>query len=167
MNERRLVTLVALVGALVAANIATTIYFGMSTRASSNTPNSGSVALSDVSEKEAAGLVREIVDLYNAGKSQELYLKFDNLVRVQISEQKMSDEMAKLHSIAGKVEDYAYLKSEAGRDGDVPVTAMMYRARLSGGAFSMGTIKVMVIKKDGQLALVGFFINAQSASSGQ
>lgn len=163
MNERRVVTLLVVVAALVLGNIGATVYFGIAKPVSTDSANSGSAASREVSEKDAASLVRNVVSLYNEDRIHELYLKFDDLARVQFSEQKMSEEMAKVRAIAGKVEEYAFLNSEAaGKQGDRPVITLTYKARLSGASFTSGTLRVTIMKKEGQLALLGFFVNAQS-----
>jgi hypothetical protein len=163
VNDRRVVTLLVVVAVLVLGNIGATVYFGISKPASTDSANSGSAASREVSEKEAASLVRNVVSLYNENKIHELYLTFDDLARIQISEQKMAEEMAKVRALAGKVDDYAFLNSEvAGKQGDRPVITLIYKARLSGATFTSGTLRVSVMKKEGQLALLGFFVNAQS-----
>jgi hypothetical protein len=163
VNERRVVTLLAVVSVLVLGNLAATIYFGVS-KPSTDAPSSTALASREMSEKDVASLVRNVVSLYNENRIHDLYLAFDDLARVQFTEQKLSEEIAKVRALAGNIDDYAFLSSEvAGKQGDKSVITLTYKARLSGTSFTFGTLRVTVMKKDGKPALLGFFVNAQSA----
>jgi len=164
VNERRLVTLLAVIAVLLVGNIGTTIYFGIAKPVTTDSSKSDSAASREISEKDAGSLVRKVVSLYNDNKIHDLYLTFDELARVQFTEQKLSEEMAKVRALAGQIDEYAFLKSEVvGKQNDRSVIKLTYQARLSGTGFKSGTLSVAVMKKEGQLALLGFFVNAQTS----
>jgi hypothetical protein len=166
VSDRRFIPLFWILIVVTVLNFGATIYFGLQKPVVPNTASTGAIASGDVTDKEAASLVREVVDLYNENKLKELYIKFDNLARVQITEESSNNEFSKLKTLMGKIEDYAYVNSEnAGKEGDRPVVSLNYKVRLSGASFTTGTLKVTVIKKDSQLGLLGFFINAKSATN--
>jgi hypothetical protein len=166
VNDRRLLWIVIFVLVLTISNLGATIYFGISRSAQGGVSNPGTDASAEVSEKDAAGLVREIVDLYNENKIHELYLRFDELARVQFTEKKLTDDLFKLNKMTGKVDEFAYVNSEyAGREAGRSYIALNYKARLTGGPFTAGSIRVTVMKKDGRVVLLGFFVNANSSSA--
>jgi hypothetical protein len=164
MSDRRSAWLQYSILVLVALNLGFTVYFNMAkTPAASVLQNGTSDVENQVTEKEALEFARSLVDLYNENKTHEIYLKFDDLARIQLTEQKLTDELAKLHALVGRVDELAYVNGEvAGKDAVRTYLALNFRARISGAAFATGTVKLTVARKDGRLALYGFFINGQT-----
>lgn len=163
MNDRRLGWILGLVLVLTVANLGATLYFGLIRSKQSLPSSTAEDASSQVSEKEANEIARALIDVYNTGNTHELYLKFDQLARIQFSEQKMTEEMSKLNSMVGKVQDFAYVNSVvAGKEGGRTFITLNYKARLSGGAFDKGTIRITVSRKDGTLGVFGFYVNGES-----
>ncbi|MDO8388773.1 MAG: hypothetical protein Q7T13_20540 [Polaromonas sp.] len=165
MSDRRLFWLlyaVLLVGAL---NLAVTLYFHSGKKPSeASLPGGASDVTHQVTDKEATELAQSVVDLYNDNKIHELYLKFDDLAKLQFSEQKLSDELTKLRAVVGRVDQFAYANTElAGKDAGRTYLTLHFKARVSGAAFTSGTVKLTVSRKDGRLALYGFFLGGQSS----
>ena len=116
-----------------------------------------------VTEKEALEFARSVVDLYNENKAHEIYLKFDDLARIQFTEKKLTDDLTKLGTLVGHVDEFAYVNTEiSGKDSGRTYLALNFRARLSGATSSTGAIKLTVARKEGRLSLFGFFITGQT-----
>jgi hypothetical protein len=146
---------------LVGLNLGLTIYFQMAKRqpVADITANADSAA-TQISDKVAMALARSVVDLYNANDTHGLYLKFDDLARLQFTEQSLGEKLVKLQGMMGHVQDFAYSNAEvAGRSGGKTYLTLNYKARLSGAGFKSGVLKLTVVIKDGQPSLFGFFIN--------
>ncbi|WP_445145564.1 hypothetical protein [Dyella sp. Tek66A03] len=164
MTDRRVMNLLYALLVLVAFNLGLTIYF----QATKPQPvadlsaNPGGAA-AQISDKEAMALAHSVVDLYNANDTHGLYLKFDDLARLQLTEQSLGEKLAKLQSMIGRVQDFAYSNAEvAGKSGGRTFLTLNYKARLTGGTFSSGAIRLTVAMKDGHASLFGFFINGQA-----
>jgi len=164
VNDRRVLGLLYALVTLSVLNFGTTLYFQFARPSGGSSAESASSEPSiQVAEKEAIEFARGIVDLYNDNKFHELYLRFEDLARVQFSEQKLTEDLAKLHAVVGKIEQFAYSNTEvAGKDSGRTYLALNYKARLSGGAWNPGTIRITVSRKDGRLGLYGFNVGTQT-----
>lgn len=163
MSDRRSAWLQYSILVLVVLNLGLTLYFHVARTSAVSSPQDSMNEAHQITEKEALAFARSVVDLYNDDKTHELYLKFDDLARMQLAEQKLTDEVAKLRTLVGRVDEFAYVNTEvAGKDGARTYLAMNFKARISGAAFNSGTIRLTVARKDGRLSLYGFFINGQT-----
>ena len=164
MNDRQSAWLQYSILVLVVLNLGFTVYFNTAkTSGVSLLQNGMNDQANQVTEKEALEFARTVVDLYNENKTHELYLKFDDLARIQFTEQKLTDELAKLNTLVGRVDEFAYVNAEiTGKDAARTYLALNFRARISGATFTAGTVKLTVARKNGRLSLYGFFINGQS-----
>lgn len=146
---------------LVALNLGLTIYFqAAKSQPAADLSASAGGAVAQISDQEAMALGHSVVDLYNANDAHGLYLKFDDLARLQFTEQGLGEKISKLQSMIGRVQDFAYSNAEvAGKSGGRTYLTLNYRARLTGGTFNSGAIKLTVAMKDGKPSLFGFFIN--------
>lgn len=165
MNDRQSTWLQYGILILVVLNLGATVYFNTAKTPGVSAQQSGTTDPENkVTEKEAMEFARGIVDLYNDNKTHEMYLKFDDLARIQLTEQKLVDELAKLHSLVGRVDDIAYVNTEvAGKDAVRTYLVLNFKARISGASFHAGTVKLTVARKDGRLSLYGFFVNGQTS----
>ena len=161
MTDRRVTNLLYALLVLVAVNLGLTIYFQVAKPqpVADQSANAGG-AVAQISDQEAMALGHSVIDLYNANDTHGLYLKFDELARVQFTEQGLGEKLSKLQSMLGRVQDFAYSNAEvAGKSGGKTYLTLNYKARMTGGTFNAGAIKLTVAMKDGKPSLFGFFIN--------
>lgn len=171
MTDRRIVTLLYVLVALVVVNLGATFYFQLEKpRATSEVP-AGSDASAPVSDDNAAPLAKTVVDLYNTEDTHGLYMTFDEPARAQFTEQSLIDKLAQIHRTTGRVEDYTFTNTEvAGKDASGTYMYLNYNVHLAGGTFSRGTMRLTVMMKGGEPRLYGFFITGlpeQTARSGE
>jgi hypothetical protein len=162
MTDRRVLNLLYVVLILVVVNLGATFYFQMArTTASAATSEGSNQAL--ISSKEATDYARTVVDLYNANDVHGLYLKFDDMARLKITEGDLREKLSKLQSMLGHVQDIAYSNATvAGKEGDLTYLVLNYKARLAGGTFNTGSVKLTVAMKDGHPSLFGFYVTGQA-----
>lgn len=158
MNEKKIAGLLYLLTVLVCLNLGISAYL-LFRPATAPAPGASAAARKIFASDAVNSLARTTVDLYNAGKSAELYERFDDLARIQFTQQAMSEQVSKLHSLLGTIGDYAYDRTEPAstQDGRQFYT-LIYKVRLKGGPFANGELKLMVFDKEGSPALVGFFV---------
>lgn len=164
MTDRRILNLLYVVLALVVANLGATFYFQLTkSQASAATSSNASTESPLISGKDATDFAKSVIDVYNTNDMHDLYLKFDDQARLKFTEQDLSEKLSKLHGMIGTVGDFAYSNaSVAGKEGDVTYLVLNYSARLNGGTFKFGTVKLTVAMKDGHPSLFGFFITGQA-----
>lgn len=164
MTDRRVLNLLYLLLVLVVINLGATFYFQLEkTPTSAGTSSNGNSDSALISSKEATDFARSVVDLYNAHDIHGLYLKFDDLARLKITEKDLGDKLSKLQGMMGQVQDFAYSNADvAGKEGDRTYLVLNYKARLAGGTFSTGAVKLTVAIKDGHPSLFGFYITGQA-----
>lgn len=151
---------------LVSGNLALTAYLTLRP-AAVVAAATAAVGESVISESKANDLAKEIVALYNKNDPTGLYAKLDNLARVQISQEQLTRQIQKLHSLLGEVSNYAYTNSEiAGTSGGKTFYNLNYKVALSGGTFAHGTMKLTVVKNSDGFGLVGLFINGLDSGAG-
>jgi hypothetical protein len=155
MSENKLAGLVYLLIALVCANLAISTYLLLR-------PAGGAAAEKTFPESQTRPIAQKMVALYNQKNAAQMYQMFDELVRVQLAEQTLVDQLDRLHSLLGSIEDHAYshtqfASTQQGRD----LYNVFYKARLKGGSIVTGELKLVVYEKKGELALVGFFLHGQ------
>jgi len=158
LNNKIVPLLISLI-VLVAINIAVTSYVAL--RAPVVAPTASTlVDESIVSEEKAAALAKLLIGRYNANDVSGLYAIFDDFAKAQISQEQLTEQITKLHSVLGSVGTYAYDRAElAGTDAGRTFYNVHYKVALSGSPFSHGTLKLTVVKRGGELRLVGFFLN--------
>jgi CheY-like chemotaxis protein len=121
---------------------------------------SPSSAINPVAIDNARGLAKALVELYNANDILGLYYQFDNLAKIQFTQDKLTEIIQKLHSFAGRVDGFAYSHAEAaGMQDGKELWALFYKLRLSGGTMPFGKMKLTVTQDGDKLRLFGFFIN--------
>lgn len=164
MTDRRVLNMLYVLMALVVINLGATFYFQLTkTPANIVTSHSESADAALISSKEATDFARGVIDLYNAKDMHALYLRFDDLARLKFTEQELGDKLSKLEGMMGKVQDFAYSNAAvAGKEGDRTYLVLNYKARLSGGTFNSGAVKLTIAMKDGHPSLFGFYITGQA-----
>ena len=164
MTDRRVLNLLYLLVALVVINLGATFYFQLSKSPTGpNTVPNESAGSPLISAKEATAFAQGAIDLYNAKDTHGLYLKFDVLARLKFTEQEFDERVSKLRAMMGQVQDFAYSNAAvAGKQGDMTYLVLDYKARLTGGAFKAGDVKLTVAMKDGHPSLLGFYISSQA-----
>jgi hypothetical protein len=119
----------------------------------------------DVSEAQALELAEFAVRLYNGKDSAAFYEAFDGIAKAQLTQEQLATQLDQLYPVMGSVSDAAFSSATfAGSDGGRDYYQLSYKVRLTGGPFSSGDMKLTVIRRDGQLGLVGFFINSITKS---
>src|SRR5262245_16642662 len=137
MTENRLTSLVYVLMVLVSVNLALSAYLVLRP-AGGGTQGTEAKTFPDDKVKALAKLT---VDLYNRKDSATLYENFDEFARVQFSQQMLAEQVAKLHTIVGSVDDFAFSHSQvAGRQDGKEFWALIYKVRLKGGPFSAGEL---------------------------
>lgn len=147
--------------ALVAINIGMTGYLLYSLNGRTPVTSEAKLPSEDqVSKEEAMALAQRIVQRYNEQDVDGLYAQFSDVARVQFPKEKLTESMAKLHSVVGRVDEYAYTHTAAaGSQDGKEFRTIHYRVRLSGGAMPTGEMKITVAQEGQSLALYGFFLN--------
>jgi CheY-like chemotaxis protein len=121
---------------------------------------SPSGAINPVSNDNARELAKVLVELYNKNDVLGFYYRFDNLAKIQFTQDKLTEIIQKLHSFAGRVDGFAYSHSEpAGMQDGKELRALFFKLRLSGGTMPFGKMKLTVTQDGDKLRLFGFFIN--------
>jgi hypothetical protein len=162
VNERRIVILLVASLGLSALNLGATLYFQFG-RTSAAPAAAEQTATARVSDQEAIDLTRGIVDLYNAGKDHELYLRFDALARAEYSEPMMTAQMQKLRELFGQIEGFEYKDSDVVRnDADAAYIALSYTTQTSKKTFNSSTLRIVALRKDGHFGLFNFEIKAEA-----
>lgn len=152
---------------LVSGNLALTAYLVLRP-ATVGAAASAAVGESVISESKAHDLAKDIVALYNKNDTVGLYAKLDNLARVQISQEQLTRQIQKLHSLLGSVSNYAYTNSQlAGTSEGRTFYNVNYQVALSGGSFAHGTLKLTLVKNSDGFGLVGIFINGSDTGAGR
>jgi hypothetical protein len=164
MTDRRVLNMLYVLLVLVVINLGATFYFQLTkAQTSAGTSHNESAESTLISDKEATDFARSAIDLYNAKDMHGLYLKFDELARLKFTEQEFSDKLSKLQGMMGQVQDFAYSNAAiAGKEGDRTYLVLNYRARLAGGTFNSGALKLTIAMKDGHPSLFGFYITGQA-----
>ena len=122
----------------------------------------------DVSEVEALELAKLAMKLYNGQDSATFYEAFDGIAKAQLTQEQLAAQLDQLYPVIGSVSDAAFSSAVlAGNDGGREYYNLNYKVRLTGGPFSSGDMKLTVIRRDGQLGLVGFFINGTTQAGRQ
>ena len=122
----------------------------------------------DVTEAQASALAADILRLYNAKDDVGLFNKFDALARAQLTQEQLSNQLAKLYPVMGTVSDAAFSNVVfAGNDAGRDYYTLNYKVRMAGGPFNAGDMRLTVTKKENGLGLVGFFLNGTSQTSRQ
>ena len=151
---------------LVSGNLALTAYLALRPAVLGTTANK-IADKSVISESKANELAKGVVALYNKNDPVELYAKLDNIARVQISQEQLTQQIQKLHSLLGEVSNYAYTDSELGGMSEGRTFYIVnYQVALSGGAFAHGTLKLTFVKNADGFGLVGIFINGLDSGAG-
>lgn len=152
---------------LVSANLVLTAYVALRPTTVA-TAASAAVGTSVISEANANDLAKDIVAIYNKNDPGALYAKLDNLARVQISQEQLTQQVQKLHALLGDVTNYAYTHAElAGTHEGKSFYNLKYHVALSGGSFAHGTMKLTFVKNSGGFGLVGIYINGTDSGSPQ
>lgn len=164
MTDRRVLNTLYVLLVLVVINLGATFYFQLAkTTATAVNSSNDSANSALISSKEATDYARTVVDLYNANNIHGLYLKFDDLARLKITEGELGEKLSKLQGMLGHVEDFAYSNATvAGKEGDRTYLVLNYKARLAGGSFNSGAVKLTVAIRDGHPSLLGFYITGQA-----
>ncbi|PIQ36283.1 MAG: hypothetical protein COW59_13350 [Lysobacterales bacterium CG17_big_fil_post_rev_8_21_14_2_50_64_11] len=101
-----------------------------------------------------------IATIYNRQDITALYAKFDQLARIQITQQQLSDQISRLHNLIGDVDEIAYSHAElAGTKDGRTFYNLHYKVTLVSGPFKQATLKLSVVKADAGYSLFGFFLN--------
>jgi len=157
-SERSSIVDYVIIGLLL-LNLGVTSYLVFRPSQSDATTGSAETTI-DVSEAEANSLAAEVTKLYNAEDNTGLFNKFDSLAKTQLTQEQLAGQLDQLYPVMGTISDAAFSSavlagSEDGRD----YYNLNYKVRLTGGPFISGDMKLTVIRRDGGLGLVGFFIN--------
>ena len=152
---------------LVSANLALTAYVVLRPAPAGATA-AAVVDKSVISESNANALAKDVVALYNKSDPSALYAKLDNLARVQISQEQLTQQVQKLHSLLGDVTNYAYTNAEvAGTHDGKTFYNLNYNVALSGATFAHGTMKLTFVRNADGFGLVGIFINGSDTGAGR
>lgn len=159
-NQRSPIIDVAIIGLLL-LNFGATSYIALRpTEREAATATALAAKPADVTEAEALELAEVAVRLYNGKDSAAFYEAFDGIAKAQLTQEQLAAQMEQLYPIMGSVSDAAFSSAvSAGSDGGREYYQLNYKVRLTGGLFTSGDMKLTVIRRDGQLGLVGFFIN--------
>jgi hypothetical protein len=137
-------------------------------------PSSSAVATesaastSNVSEVEANKLAAEVTKLYNAKDDTALFNKFDSIAKAQLTQEQLTAQLSQLYPLMGTISDTAFSSAVlAGSDSGRDYYNLNYKVRLTGGPFNTGDMKLTVTRREGDLGLVGFFINGTSQPGGK
>lgn len=164
MNSKIGPLLVALI-VLVTINIAVTSYVALRP-APVASPVGPIIDDPIVSDGRVAPLAKHMITLFNAKDVAGLYGLMDDFAKAQISQEQLSAQIDKLHSVLGTVGTYAYDRAElAGTDAGRTFYNISYKVSLSGGSFAHGTLKLTVLRRGDELRLVGFFLNGSDTAA--
>ncbi len=160
MNENKLPCLLYLVIVLLVINIAATGYLVFSGFSGNRDTRTQTVnTKSKVTKDKAMALAKVVIDKYNANDAVGLYSQFDALAKMQFTQEQLTESVQKLNTLMGKVDDFTYSHAEpSGKQAGKEFLTLFYKARLSGGTFTSGEVKLNVAIDVDDLALFGFFI---------
>jgi hypothetical protein len=160
MNDAKAPRLLYLLLALVLLNIGMTGYLIYNGNA--HVPAGEQAAMGEqVPKEQAMALAKKVVQRYNDKDLDGLYAEFSDVARMQFTKEKLRETVDKLHSVAGRVDDFAYSHSAiVGNQDGKQFKTLFFKLRLSGGSMPVGEMKITVAVDGKDLPLYGFFINA-------
>jgi hypothetical protein len=157
-----------LIIALLVANLGLSAYTAFRPLPAPAAEPSKEAATSAIADAEAEKLAKAIVPLYNEKNLSALYDRFDQLAKVQFSQEQLTTQMEKLSTLIGHIEGFAYSHATvAGTQGGRTYYTLHYKVRLSGGPMPTGDMTLTVVRKAEGLGLFGFFINGRTDQQSQ
>lgn len=162
MNEPRSQWRLNLAIALLVCNLALTGYLIYSqTRASTVASGMQPTNVAQISPSDAEALASRLVTPYNKRDIEGVYAQFSTIARVQITKESIKASLDKLHSVVGRVDEYAYSHTEnAGSQNGKQFVNVFYKVKLSGGPMSTGDLKITAAKDAESFAIYSFFLSA-------
>lgn len=163
-SERSPVFEYIIIGLLI-LNLAATSYLVL--RPSSPVAMADSSATNvDISGAEANALAAVATRLYNTNDTAKFYEEFDSIAKAQFTKEQFVAQLDALYHLMGAISDVAFSSAtlagtESGRD----YYYLNFKVRLKGGPFGSGDMKLTAIRRDGHLALVGFYLNGSSQTT--
>ncbi len=163
---KSIVWLLAVLIALVSANLALTAYVAFKAPAQA-VEAKGSVGSAVIPAKDAQLLADAFLERYNRRDADAVYASLERLAQVQIGKQKLTAQVEKLHNILGQVTESAYTHAEvAGSSDGNTYYNLFYKVSMT-GQIPRGTMKLMVLKDGDRLGLVGFFLYGSESTADQ
>jgi hypothetical protein len=149
--------------ALLLLNLAVTVYLAVRPAAPTAQTSTKAEYKADIADAAAMALANEVVPFYNSRDTAGLYARFDPIAKAQVSQDQLDKQLVQLFPIMGSISDTAFVSAAlAGREGDREFFQLNYKVRLTGGAFQSGELRLTVVRREGKLSLVGFFVNGVS-----
>ena len=115
------------------------------------------------SPAETDALAARVTEPFNRGDLDALYESFDPLARNQFSREDFEKQFRPLSEIVGQIESASFAGSQVLQNqGSLDVHQLNYVVRLGGGQFATGAMNINVVERDGQLGIVGVFVNGRT-----
>lgn len=163
MTNDRIPAATVLIIALLIANLGLSSYIAFRPQTTSAVDASKESAAAEVDAQEADKLAESILPLYNQKNISALYERFDQLAKVQFTQEQLTAQIEKLHSLLGRIERCAYSHATvAGTQGGRIFYTLHYKVSLAGGPLPMGDMTLTVTRNAESLGLYGFFVNGST-----
>lgn len=157
--------LIAILIICVANLIVSTLQVGLLFRQSSGTVAAQAVDSlpTKFTDAELTRIAYQVTDPYNRHDMDALYEVFDDIFKMQLSKEKLEEQLGSTMELVGKVDSATYsgFKKLSGQDG-IELYELNYVVKLSGGHFSIGTMTINIINRPQKVGIVGFFINGRT-----
>ncbi len=115
------------------------------------------------SPAETDALAARVIEPFNRGDLNALYELFDPLARNQFSREDFEKQFKPLSELIGQIDSASFAGSQTLQNqGSLDVYQLNYVVRLSGGQVPTGAMNINVVDRDGQLGIVGVFINGRT-----
>jgi len=121
-----------------------------------------------LTDTEIDKLKNWVISLYNARDIDAFYSEFDELVKVQLSQDQVSKTITKLYELAGVIENAAYVNySDLSSQGQPGTYALNFQVRVGESDFSTGSMTITVIDRGDWYGLLGFYLNPRITADSQ
>jgi hypothetical protein len=114
-------------------------------------------------EEELKKIAATVTEPYNRDDVDAIYKSLDDVVKNQLTRQKVADTVQKLKGMLGTVDSLTYEGfKELPHENSLPVYQLNYSVKLSGAQLPVGTMQINVLDRPSGPSLVGFFIFART-----
>jgi len=106
-------------------------------------------------------LGKKVIDMYNRQDHQALYALFNEKAKVKISQQQLTNQLAKLHELFNDIEESAFINSvKLGEKEGELYYQLLFNVRVKEESNRQGTLTLSVVMKDKKITLYGLRLNA-------
>ncbi|MBU2707685.1 hypothetical protein KCM76_16960 [Zooshikella marina] len=161
-NESKSSPLLYVLVTLVCINLVVTGYIALNLHSANNAAiqEQDKDQTKNVSAESANLVAEPLVRLYNEKQHSKIYELFDDLAKVQFTEETLKEQIEKVYKMVGRVDKFIYSHSEyVGVVNGKQYYNLHFQVKLSGSDFTKGSMKVTVVDLQGKYGLIAFFVN--------